>query len=123
MELLQIFFIAVGGFFGAISRAFVSQLSGNKEEVQFPFSTLSVNLAGCFLLGLVLPHAAITFYFQDLIIIGFLGALTTFSTLVMELDSLWERKRSLAIKYGLASIGIGLIILRIGIQLGQFAIL
>ena len=122
MELVQIFFIGIGGFFGAISRAFVSQLSENTEEVQFPFTTLSVNLLGCFLLGIVLPHAVVTLYFQELIVIGFLGALTTFSTLVMELDNLWERKRSLALKYGLVSIVIGLFVLQIGIQIGQFVI-
>lgn len=119
MELIQIFFIGIGGFFGALSRAFVSQLSENLDEVQFPFATLTVNLLGCFVLGIVLLHAAISLYFQDLIIIGFLGALTTFSTLVMELDNLWDKNRSLALKYCLASVIIGLFLLDIGIRVGQ----
>lgn len=80
-----IIFIGLGGFIGAISRFLLSSFM-QKSMHSFPIGTLSVNVLGGFLIGFL------ALYFQQhvapeyraLVITGFLGALTTFSTFSYE---------------------------------------
>jgi len=77
--------IGVGAFFGAISRFILSSFLAKIIFLGFPLGTLTVNLIGCFLIGIFL---AINFSNKDLIsplaIIGFLGSFTTFSAFTKE---------------------------------------
>ena len=81
--------IGVGGFVGAIARFWLSgrvqDLSGS---IGFPYGTLVVNLAGCFLLGvlsyLVDARGLLSPESRSLLIVGLLGAFTTFSTFSSE---------------------------------------
>lgn len=76
--------IALGGGLGAVARYGVGLLAHRWFGPGFPWGTLVVNLAGCFLLGLLMewevrsPHVSP----ETRLILGtgFLGALTTFST-------------------------------------------
>ena len=76
--------IAAGGALGALARYGVGLLAHRWWGGGFPWGTLAVNLAGCFLLGLVIewesrsPH--ISAETRLIVGTGFLGALTTFST-------------------------------------------
>ncbi len=59
-----------------------------------PWGTLFVNIVGCFLIGLyadspLLPSKAA----KELILLGFLGGLTTFATFSLEASSLFQDKR------------------------------
>jgi len=80
-----IIFVGLGGFIGAISRFLLSSYMQKSMET-FPIGTLSVNVLGGFLIGFL------ALYFQQhaspeyraLVITGFLGALTTFSTFSYE---------------------------------------
>ena len=71
-------FVGVGGFVGAISRYLIS--------LYLPYGTLTVNIIGGFLIGvLALYFEQITApEYRALLITGFLGALTTFSTFSLE---------------------------------------
>lgn len=73
--------IALGGAGGALVRA----LAGRLLQTDFPLATLLVNIAGSFLLaclhGMVEPDAAAL---HALLGAGFCGALTTFSTFILE---------------------------------------
>ncbi len=84
----KIFFVAIGGSFGALSRFGISILSVKLFGERFPYGTLIVNLAGCFLIGLVFSLGSerniISPSFRLFFITGFLGALTTFSTYGIE---------------------------------------
>ena len=75
--------IAAAGALGALARWGLGQLM-LKWSGQFPFGTLSANLIGCFLLGLVMELAEraqwMTGELRVVIAVGFIGALTTFST-------------------------------------------
>ena len=77
--------IGVGAFFGAITRFLLSSFLAKIMFLGFPLGTLTVNLIGCFLIGIFL---AINFSNKDLIsplaIIGFLGSFTTFSAFTKE---------------------------------------
>ena len=77
-------FIAIGGAAGACMRFFLSQLMLQWFGKGFPFGTLLVNVIGSFCLGLVyalIENGQIEIVlWRTTIGIGFLGALTTFST-------------------------------------------
>jgi len=79
--------VGLGGFIGAISRFWVSGLA-QKMSDRFPFGTLSVNLIGSFLLGLLaslfLEKAMISQELRLFILVGLLGAFTTYSTFSLE---------------------------------------
>ncbi|MCA1794721.1 MAG: fluoride efflux transporter CrcB [Desulfobacteraceae bacterium] len=72
----------------AASRYGISLLTVKMWGTRFPWGTLTVNLAGCFLIGLLFGLSdrvrLLTPDMRLLLITGFLGALTTFSTFSME---------------------------------------
>lgn len=88
----NICFVLVGGFLGAMARFLVNQLSVRIFSYAFPYGTLSVNIAGSFLLGLFIGFQVGDSYML-LLGIGFLGAFTTFSTLNLEIVHLALEKR------------------------------
>ena len=80
--------VMLGGSLGAASRYAVSLLTARLFGPQFPYGTMVVNLAGCFLIGLLFALAdrsrLLTPDLRLLLITGYLGALTTFSTFSLE---------------------------------------
>lgn len=76
--------IAIGGAVGAMSRYWLSTLAERYNSGFFPVGTLVVNLLGSLLIGvffvLLSEKIQLAAHLRPLIIIGFLGALTTFST-------------------------------------------
>ena len=108
LELAAVF---AGGFVGAIARAGVGEALATGGP-GWPWATFAVNLAGAFALGYFatrlqerLPLSA---YRRPLLGTGFCGALTTFSTVQVELvRMLDDRRDGLALGYAAASIGAG----------------
>ncbi|MFN2357845.1 MAG: fluoride efflux transporter CrcB [Desulfotignum sp.] len=84
----KLLLVMVGGSLGAASRYGISLLTVKMWGTRFPWGTLTVNLAGCFLIGLLFGLSdrvrLLTPDMRLLLITGFLGALTTFSTFSME---------------------------------------
>jgi fluoride exporter len=89
----NLLFIAIGAFFGAISRfALINEL---KKRIQrnVPYPTMIVNMSGSFLLGITVGlNVYTTIYF--ILAVGFLGAYTTFSTFAVEAVTLLRSKNS-----------------------------
>lgn len=81
-------FIAIGGAFGACSRYLISELCAVMLGRGFPFGTLTVNVIGSFTMGLLIAafenEILATEPWRQIIGLGFLGALTTFSTFSMD---------------------------------------
>ena len=105
---MDLVLIGVGGFFGAIARYLVDGwVSGSTKVGAFPLGTFVINLSGAFALGvlfaLALEKAAIDPRIRGPVMIGFLGAYTTFSTLMLESWRLAEDG-----SWGLALVNIGL---------------
>ncbi len=91
----QIIAIAAGGSFGALARFWVASIIYDWLGREFPHGTLVVNVSGCFLMGvlteLMLQRFALTAEFRAAVLVGFLGAYTTFSTFAIETLSLFEQ--------------------------------
>ena len=77
-------FVAIGGGVGSVTRYLTSVWAAGKFGVDFPYGTLLVNVAGCYLIGLFMILATERFmlpaHWRLLIASGFLGGLTTFSS-------------------------------------------
>jgi CrcB protein len=85
---LQILAIAGGGALGALGRFFVSNGVYRLLGRDFPWGTLAVNTLGSFVMGLLfvllLDRLATAPELRSALLVGFLGAFTTFSTFSME---------------------------------------
>src|SRR5579862_4273525 len=107
-ELAAIF---AGGFIGALARAEVAELLPYRVG-QWPWATFSVNLVGAFLLGYfttrLQERLPVSAYRRPLLGTGFCGALTTFSTMQIELLRMLDAGQvGVALAYGLASVAVG----------------
>lgn len=113
--------IALAGAAGALLRYWIGAAIGLRS---FPWATLLINIAGSFLLGVVLggPSARWSTTLTAATTIGFLGAFTTFSTFAFEATALVRSGRpATAALYVAASVVIGLAASAAGFVIGRAA--
>jgi CrcB protein len=88
----KIALIALAGAFGTVCRYWLSGLAYDILGKDFPWGTWAVNILGCFLFGLVWILAEergfLSAQARVLILTGFMGAFTTFSTFIFESGAL-----------------------------------
>jgi CrcB protein len=86
--LKKLFLVVFGGGLGAASRYGIGLLAARVWGTHFPWGTLTANLIGCFLIGLLFALAdrarLLSPDIRLLLITGYLGALTTFSSFALE---------------------------------------
>lgn len=87
--------IALGGALGALARHGVNVTATHIVGHGFPWGTLAANIMGSFFMGLLI--ASLAHFWQpspaikSMLVTGFLGAFTTFSTFSLDTVTLWER--------------------------------
>jgi fluoride exporter len=82
--------IGIGGFIGAVLRAYLNGLISHKfssATATIPYGTLGVNLLGSFFMGVLFSYfmsSSLSIHFKSFLSTGILGALTTYSTFAIE---------------------------------------
>ena len=116
---MRLLLVAVAGAAGAACRYGVGVLVGPHA---FPWSTLGINTAGSFLLGVVLVAGPARMSGDAVVAVaaGFLGAFTTFSTFSFEVQALLRDGRAVeAATYVGASLLVGVAAAALGATVGQ----
>jgi len=120
----KLFLIGLAGFLGTLTRYWMSGVVARRYGETFPAGTLVVNLLGCFLVGLLFyllqERFLVNQTVRTVILIGFLGGFTTFSSFGLQTFTLLqEREVGLAfLNLGVANAG-GLLLVWAGYTLGK----
>ena len=115
--------VGAGGFLGAIARYGLSGWAQRLVSGSFPLGTLVVNLVGCFGIGVVMSlvqeRQLFTPQVRLLLMTGFLGALTTFSTFGYET---LELLRGGETRWAVVSVGLNVVLGIAAVAVGYFAV-
>ena len=90
---MNILLIILGGGLGATFRALLTNIFNKSKFTTFPIATLFINLAGCFMFGILSPLLISESQSTLFLTVGVLGGFTTFSTLQLELSSLIKQQK------------------------------
>lgn len=117
--------VALGGALGAVSRYAVAKWVNGFWQAPFPMATLSINVLGSFLMGvafvIISERIPSVESLRPFIMVGFLGAFTTFSTFSLEIVSLVNQQAWLsALSYLSLSCLLGILALAAGVGLARF---
>lgn len=104
--------VGIGGAFGAVSRYLIGLSPLTRSFDKFPLPTFAINLIGSFLIGfcliLLTDKIQVSENLRIAIMVGFIGAFTTFATFEVEIYGLVrERFFSTALLYILLSVILG----------------
>ena len=116
--------VTLGGAAGALARYGLDRLIEHHLVTVFPWSTFTINVTGCFLAGLAVAALVdrhdLPAWVRTGVVVGFLGAYTTFSTFSYETYRLGEDG---AIGLGLLNVGLslgaGLLAVWLGVVVGR----
>ena len=110
-------FVAVflGAALGAPCRYLLDRFVQSRHTSDFPWGTLTVNVAGCFLIGFLVGTS-----WMPLLGVGFCGGLTTYSTFSYETVKLLEQEKyRLALMNVVVSVALGVSAAAIGLALAR----
>jgi len=121
---MELVLVGIGGFAGAVARRVLDVWVTDRAGSVFPFGTLLINVSGSFLLGLLFAWAierdVLPVGIRGPLMIGFLGAYTTFSTWMLESWRLVEDGAWALAAVNLAgSVVLGLVAVVAGLALGR----
>lgn len=92
---LTLVIVAFGGALGAMTRFHITNWFNTLLGHQFPYATLTVNVVGSFMMGALMAAINTTLlispHWRPFIAVGFLGALTTFSSFSMDTLTLFTQ--------------------------------
>jgi CrcB protein len=113
--------IALGGGAGSVARALI----GYAFQARFPWGTLAINALGSFFVGWLMARVGnvepdITARMQSLLVVGFCGGFTTFSTFSWQtLDQMMKGQWGAAVANVLLSVTLCLVTVWLGYRLGR----
>lgn len=121
---VKIIAIAIAGGLGALARYGLGGLVHRVAGADFPWGTITVNVLGCLLFGFVWALAeergVLRPELRAIILVGFMGAFTTFSTYIFEISTLLrDAQWMMAAANFLAQNIAGLAAVLLGIALGR----
>ena len=125
MDTYKLIAVGLGGMLGSLGRFITVQAVDRRLNSVFPYGTLTVNILGSFILGLVytlaLRKAGISENWRLFLGAGFCGGFTTFSAFAWENFSLLEQRLTgTSLVYVSASLAAGFFALLAGVWLGRF---
>ena len=97
MSIHIILAVAAGGALGAVGRLLLTSGAGHFLGHGFPFGTTIVNVLGSFVLGILMELSTLALAWslsaevRAFLVVGVLGAFTTFSTFSLDAVTLWTR--------------------------------
>ena len=113
---LMIISVGAGGALGAIARYLVGMAISHHLPNHGWLATLSVNIVGCFAMGIMaailIESPSVSPAVRSFMMIGFLGALTTFSSFALDIHILLDKQGFMA--------GAGYLITSVGLSLAMF---
>lgn len=118
----NLLFVLLGGGFGSVARYLLSYFFTKNNVSNFPWATFIANSLGCLIIGLLFGYIQKNNLqnetFKLLLITGFCGGFTTFSTFSLEnIQFIQNQNYNLAIIYTLASLFVGLLAVIIGFKI------
>jgi fluoride exporter len=124
MPVAAAIFVGVGGFVGALTRYFLDRRVTQWTGGTLPWGTFVINMTASFLVGLmfalIVERAALPAQLRAPLMIGFLGAYSTFSTLMLESWRLVEDGAWLIAMVNIGgSIVVGMIAVIAGVLVGR----
>jgi CrcB protein len=122
--LLKYVMVGVGGCLGSILRFWLGSFIGSRMGTRFPYGTMVINITGSFLIGFVFALLTVKTHWspnwQYLILIGFIGGYTTFSSFEYEtLRTIQDGQLGLGLLYVAASVCFGFIAVWGGVMTGR----
>ena len=116
--------VALGGALGASARYGLDRFIEARSFAVFPWATFTINLTGCFLIGVIgeslVDRHHLPAWLRVGLVVGVIGGYTTFSTFEQETLTLVEaRDLAVALAYVLGSIATGLVAVYAGTLLGR----
>jgi CrcB protein len=101
----RLFFLALAGALGTLARFLIIELVKSKATASLPLGTLVVNMTGCFMAGLFLEYAETRLHpnhdLRVVVMVGFMGAFTTFSSVIVDTAGLIKKADWLAVHLNL----------------------
>jgi CrcB protein len=119
-----VFGVALGGALGASARYGVDRLIEQRTSSVFPWSTFTINVTGCFVIGLLtsvlVERQHLPAWVRVGLVVGVVGGYTTFSTFAQEALEAGEMHHvAIAAAYVVASVALGIAAVYAGTVLGR----
>lgn len=121
----QLLLVAIGGALGAVGRFWLGGVLLRQMGSGFPWGTLTVNLVGSFAAGFIAiwleGRGPTALYWRAFLIVGVLGALTTYSALMLEC-LLYARSQRSGLMFGYLAITLvaGLALVWLGARMASW---